>query len=311
MYDIIGDIHGHARELESLLALLGYQAVGRGYRHPDQRKILFLGDFIDRGPQIGRVIEIARSMVEDGQALAVMGNHEWNAIAFHTPRRDGTGFLRAHTAKNHDQHRATLVQLSSTELQDALDWFRSFPLWLELDGIRAVHACWDEPSQRCLAGHLTSNNTITEDLLQCTGDTSGAKFHAVETLLKGREIPLPPGISFTDKGGFLRRRMRARWYLSSLGHTYRSYAMSNEIDCDHPLTDDTASALPGYPHDAPPVFIGHYWLREHPPTPLAPNVACLDYSIAKDGWLCAYRWNGERTLSPEHFLSTPRQPDKQ
>ena len=39
-YDIIGDIHGHAAELKSLLMLLGYQRHGDGFRHPD-RKVVF------------------------------------------------------------------------------------------------------------------------------------------------------------------------------------------------------------------------------------------------------------------------------
>ena len=49
MYDLIGDIHGHADELEALLVRLGYSRVGDSYRH-DSRQVIFIGDFIDRGP---------------------------------------------------------------------------------------------------------------------------------------------------------------------------------------------------------------------------------------------------------------------
>ena len=62
-FDIIGDIHGHADQLRALLVGLGYTLHGRGYRHPD-RKVLFVGDFIDRGPAINDVLEIVRSMVD-------------------------------------------------------------------------------------------------------------------------------------------------------------------------------------------------------------------------------------------------------
>jgi len=55
MYDLIGDIHGRAVELEALLSKLGYALSGRVYRHPD-RKVIFLGDFVDRGPYQGRVL---------------------------------------------------------------------------------------------------------------------------------------------------------------------------------------------------------------------------------------------------------------
>jgi len=46
--------------------------------------VIFLGDFIDRGPKIREVLESVRSMVYEQAALAVMGDHELNALAFHT-----------------------------------------------------------------------------------------------------------------------------------------------------------------------------------------------------------------------------------
>lgn len=51
MYDLIGDIHGHASELVKLLAALGYSKHKGVYKHPE-RQAIFLGDFIDRGPPI-------------------------------------------------------------------------------------------------------------------------------------------------------------------------------------------------------------------------------------------------------------------
>jgi hypothetical protein len=60
-----------------------------------------------------------------------------------------------------------------------------------------------------------------------------------------------------------------------------------------------------YPADAPPVFFGHYWLLTPEPELLAPNVACLDYSVPRGGFLCAYRWDGERVLDPSHFVTAP------
>lgn len=50
------------------------------------------------------------------------------------------------------------------------------------------------------------------------------------------------------------------------------------------------------------MFVGHYWLSAQRPELLADNVACLDFSVAKGGFLCAYRWNGERKLSNENFV---------
>jgi len=81
MYDLIGDIHGHADELVQLLETLGYEKAQGSYRHPD-RRVIFLGDFIDRGPKIRQVLEAVRPMIEAGHAQAVMGNHELNALAY-------------------------------------------------------------------------------------------------------------------------------------------------------------------------------------------------------------------------------------
>lgn len=49
-----------------------------------------------------------------------------------------------------------------------------------------------------------------------------------------------------------------------------------------------------------PVFFGHYWMRGEP-TIQSPLAACMDFSVAKEGKLVAYRWNGEQTLSNEGF----------
>lgn len=46
-----------------------------------ERQAIFLGDFIDLGPQIRKTLEMVRPMVESGSALSVMGNHELNALA--------------------------------------------------------------------------------------------------------------------------------------------------------------------------------------------------------------------------------------
>lgn len=61
-----------------------------------------------------------------------------------------------------------------------------------------------------------------------------------------------------------------------------------------------------YGHAEKPVFLGHYWL-EGKPTPLAENIACLDYSVAKKGGkLAGYRWEGERAIDPPKFVAVER-----
>src|SRR6202008_3839311 len=82
-YDIIGDVHGCATHLTDLLDALGYRENDwtGAYRHP-QRQAIFVGDLIDRGGEQLRVLEIVKRMVDSGSAQIVMGNHEFNAIAY-------------------------------------------------------------------------------------------------------------------------------------------------------------------------------------------------------------------------------------
>ena len=95
-YDIIGDIHGHADALEALLKGMGYRQTRGAWRHP-ARQAVFVGDFIDRGPRQFDSVDLVRRMVEAGSAQAVMGNHEFNAIAWFLPDPGAPGeYLRRH-----------------------------------------------------------------------------------------------------------------------------------------------------------------------------------------------------------------------
>ena len=89
-FDIVGDVHGCADELEELLALLGYGIVeqrpdgfpegGAVYAHPKGRRAIFVGDLVDRGPRILDSLQIARNMVEHSSALCVPGNHDQKLV---------------------------------------------------------------------------------------------------------------------------------------------------------------------------------------------------------------------------------------
>lgn len=139
MYDIIGDIHGQAEELEALLRKMGYKETGGVFAHPE-RKAVFLGDFIDRGLKEQRTINICRPMVESGAALAVMGNHEFNAICYATPDPLKEGeHLRLHTKPgNQKSHQAFLDEfpLGSPQHTEVIEWFKTLPVFLNLGSIR-------------------------------------------------------------------------------------------------------------------------------------------------------------------------------
>ena len=195
-YDVIGDVHGHADALRRLLTKLGYSERRGEFRHA-VRKAIFVGDFVDRGPEQREVLRIARTMCEAKAAVAVLGNHEFNAIGWATSDGKG-GFLRTHSEEHERQHVEFLRQLGegSPEYHDAICWFRGLPVWLEFPGLRVIHACWHEPSRVALRPYVDGGGCFTEDGLRESFRRGSTAYAAAEILMKGPEERLPSGMFF-------------------------------------------------------------------------------------------------------------------
>ena len=292
-YHIIGDIHGHADKLEALLLHLGYENSSGVYQHSNA-KVVFLGDFIDRGSQHRQVLEIVRSMVDQGHALAVMGNHEFNAICYHTQHPETADPLRPHSDNNTRQHKAFLKEyaVQEEETEKLIAWFKKLPLYLEVkdpvDGnllFRAVHACWNQKIIDRTQAELTDEYIVN------AAQKESQPYEDIEVLLKGPEIPLPEGETFVDKDENVRRNIRIKWWETTKHCTYRDIGM---VPDDVILAETRIESVDNdsiYPEDAPPLFFGHYWLSGKPRV-IRNNLACLDYSAGKGGSLVAYYWNG-------------------
>lgn len=267
MYDFIGDIHGQNLKLEELLKKLDYKKNKGVYFHPT-RKAFFLGDFIDRGPGIKETLAIVRPMIEQGYAKAVMGNHEYNFIGFYHKGINGD-YLRPHTDVNKKQVIETQNQLSPAEVEDTIKWFLSLPLFVEEEKVRAVHACWNNAGIMKLLEYTNNGIVTLETMIQ--NFHKGHEFYdAIELVLKGPEIDLQ-GKTFIDNEGHVRTRKRVLWW-----ETYAA--------------------------DAKPVFFGHYWMNGDRPYIMQKNAQCLDFSVALDGLLVAYRFEGESELSESQFF---------
>lgn len=301
--DLVGDIHGHFGHLVNLLAALGYERRYGAWRH-SEREMIFVGDLIDRGPGQVETVETVRDMIDAGSARAVMGNHELNAIAFATPDpRNPDRHYRLRGDKNVAQHRAFLDAYGedSPEHLEAIAFFKTLPLWLDLPDLRVVHACWHEPSMRLLASHLDENAVLTPEGVHAIFERGAPAFDAGEIVLKGLEVDLPDGFSYYDKDGFERRRSRAAWW--------RRDAMNFGDAAFLPSSCEIPDGLNRLPvpdgailqdDDPRPLFFGHYWFSGAPRL-VAANAACLDYSVARGGDLCCYSWAGERELAMENF----------
>jgi len=321
-YDLIGDVHGSADKLDGLLDQLGWTKGPDGVRHPGQadRRVIFVGDLIDRGAGQRSVLTTVRAMVDAGTAQVVMGNHEFNAVCFATTDPATGRPLREHSDKNRAQHREFLEQLDQAERDEWIAWFRTLPLWLDLGDLRVVHACWHSDSIRVLSGLAGSepNRLPADPETWARASTKGDSiWRAVEILLKGPEINLAQyGLpKFVDAGGHARGDARAAWWRS--GAT--TVADLADLSANVKLEDGTPyPALPDLPceprdqtfaySDDVPVVYGHHW-REWEPTPhldWTARTACVDFSAVKGGPLVAYSWRGESTIDPSHYVRFPR-----
>jgi protein phosphatase len=104
-FDVIGDVHGCREELEELLTRLGYElardSAGRpvGAVHPEGRRVIFLGDLVDRGPDTPGVMRLAMGMIQQENALAVAGNHEVRLVRALRGRKIGATHGLAETLR--------------------------------------------------------------------------------------------------------------------------------------------------------------------------------------------------------------------
>lgn len=307
-YDVIGDVHGHADKLVSMLGTMGYEERNGAWRHP-RRQAVFVGDLIDRGPQQLETVRIARAMVEAESAKIVAGNHEFNAVAFCTPDPEAPGeLLRKHSIKHREQHEDFLKEVEGkTSLhRDLIEWFMKLPLWLELDGLRVVHACWDPDAVTTLSGLVSGTNSLTKDLVVAASEEESSAWQAIEHLLKGPEVPIDP--PYLDSGRHPRTAARFRWWLPDVGSLKDAVVMPGDATTvdglPYPELPDEPFERPVAPYaDKVPVIFGHFW-ETGAPTVKTDYTACVDYSAGNGGPLVAYRWSGESVLTNARFVAS-------
>jgi len=313
-YDIIGDVHGMATLLQERLESLDYRVdpdTG-AYTH-SERTAVFVGDLVDRGTEQLRTLQLVKAMVDAGSAQIVMGNHEFNAIAYSIEHPAGSGkFLREHNARNNKQHRAFLDQLGDAEKQHYLAWFWTLPLWLDLYELRVVHACWHDPSMQVVNAELGGDRFTTVKQLIAATDRKSDLYNAVEILLKGPEISLVDrGLPrFLDKEDHPRDKARLRWWHENATRLKELAELSTfPAEGGGPYPDvDNFEVNPDEQHfsyhDAVPVFYGHYWREGVPEHQLdwTAHTACVDFSAVRGGTLVAYRWSGEKQIELAHYV---------
>ena len=142
-FDIVGDVHGCAAELVELMARLGYgvELTGTGdarraaVEPPKGRRLIFVGDLVDRGPASPDALRIAMTMVAAGQAMCVPGNHDAKFLRW----------LQGRNPKLTHGLDATVAQMTAEPPEfhaDVRAFLETLPvhLWLDSGGLVVAHA---------------------------------------------------------------------------------------------------------------------------------------------------------------------------
>lgn len=298
-FDVIGDIHGNLPALEALGRALGY-AVDAGWHHPDGRTLLFLGDLVDRGPFSFETARLVLDLVEDGRAVSILGNHEYNLVCWEL------GLPGWEKPKRSNGPTCADVQRRPADWAPVLEWFRTLPIAAEIDGLRVIHAAWHAPSfarlgveasgRASLRGGVASMPARFQAGVRVASPFDGRGMAAGlsasgrgepdtphEVLLKGHEQAVSP--PFLDADGAERHEVRVRWWASH----------DPDVPRDLPLVVGHYWNLPPLPgadgrvHWAPPAPSGHpdlraWWKAHAPRIPPEGRVAwtsdhlCIDFN---------------------------------
>ncbi|MCA9136695.1 MAG: metallophosphoesterase [Planctomycetales bacterium] len=136
--DIVGDVHGEIEPLRSLMMHLGYSQDGV---HCDGRRLVFVGDLTDRGPDSPAVVNLVKTMIDSGRAQCVLGNHDLNLLLDHRKHDNGWFYGEPFFADD-----AVVPQALADESvrETVLGLFRDLPVALQRDDLCIVHACWND-----------------------------------------------------------------------------------------------------------------------------------------------------------------------
>ena len=288
--DIVGDIHGEYQALRDLLRGLGYDEEGR---HPENRTLVFLGDFCDRGPDSPAVLALVERLVEGGRAVAILGNHEINLLR--EDAKDGSGwFFDERVARDHAKY-FPYRRPDDSERAGIVRFLSGLPIALERDDLRVVHAAW-LPEKIDMArglplGSVRAHYDELEHAAQHHADTSGLgerikaeasdwghglenperqppflHAHAEHDANKQMMNPLKVLTSGAEQKGLSPFFSGGRWRFAERLAWWDSYS------------------------DPVPVVVGHYWRRTHAIDRAAVGKGDADLFRG----ISPYAWHGQR-----------------
>lgn len=301
-YDVIGELRASQTRLDALLEHLGYRRVGGGpWTHPGGRTAVFVGGVVGAGGRRGSCAAMVQAMVDAGSALMVLGPHELQVVldAARRPRTRELALVGIATGSGGE---------ASVDADDALvAWLRTVPIWLDLPGLRVVHACWSEFDIAELRAGLDGNCLADDEALQACATPGSALHAAIRTVVHGPDVALPPHLDIRDAQGRAVRRARYRWWVDGpitlrhrallpAGSTAGPGPRAAELD-DTPIVE----AMPVWFADESPVIVGQSGFPGSPPL-RTPRLLSLDHTSEHPRQTTAYRWSGEGSIDPSRLV---------
>lgn len=286
--DIIGDVHGEYEALRQMLFHLGYDRLGR---HASGRTLVFIGDLCDRGPDSPAVVRLVQGMVNAGNAICVLGNHELNILR--GLRKDGNSWFWDESADG-DEKFGKMRVLPKAERQPMLDFFASLPIVACNSQLRVVHAAWHTPSVNDIGSQaLTSIVKYFDDRERQTNDVirSDSQFQYYVAEQKQWRVHIPDAaqpVPFLGATAYMRE-------LRQMANPIRVLTSGVE-------TADSETFFSGGEWrfvqrarwwdtytEAVPVLMGHYWRN-----PQDKPVSALSRGRDLFAGVAPYDWHGAR-----------------
>ena len=241
--DIVGDVHGDLAALSNLMRQLGYEEDGF---HPQGRRLVFVGDLTDRGPDSPTVVETVRGLIQAGRSQCVLGNHELNIMLGHQKFDNGWFFGKKFYDGVTGQHVIQHLMTEPAAREDLVAFFSTLPLVLQREDVRVVHACW-QPEMVAMASEATDviklyeqhrfninlGLAIRSDLKDWQKEQRHQNLNPVKVLTSGLEVKVDEPF---EASGRTRHLARYPWWqdyrdqaICFFGHYSQPYGQSRGL----------------------------------------------------------------------------------
>lgn len=278
---IIGDIHGELQALDALLEKLKHDPA------TSNRLLIFIGDLCDRGPDSVGVIGRVRDLIDQGRALAILGNHEINLLA--NDAKDGSGWFFDSREHSDAPYYAPFTRATAIQRPDIRDFLSSLPLAIRLPDLRIVHAAWDSAGIESVAavpcGHILEliHDWDLKVQHEARRNDLGARYLAERerwaSQLEDPNDP-PPYLDAVADFESLQQRLNPIKRMTS-GIEARS---PQPFYSGHRWRYSDRIAWWDQDPDPSPVIIGHYWRLFNPANPNTWRYSRLFRGIGPTAW---------------------------